>query len=129
MSTILVRLSLAANVIVLLLVCIALIAFGSSEPVIFTWGESTPARGILLSIYISILLVSCILLSFTFRRPISDSTKNMTAALLIVQVAYKLTTPLTVGISNPCVISNLCIAALHIATLILIRRDRSNPRD
>ena len=45
------------------------------------------------------------------------------AALLAVQVLYKITTPLTTGaISNPVVISNLLIAAVHAATLMVLLR-------
>jgi uncharacterized membrane-anchored protein YitT (DUF2179 family) len=76
------------------------------------WGPSTPARGILFSIYFSILVASVFLLLFP--------VPSMVAALLAVQVIYKVTTPFTVGIKNPVVISNLAIAALHIVTIWFI---------
>jgi len=42
-------------------------------------------------------------------------------ALLLVQVVYKLTTPVTVGtLFNPVVVSNLGIAAFHTATIVTI---------
>jgi len=45
--------------------------------------------------------------------------------LLLVQVIYKITTPLTVGsFENPVVISNLVVAAMHAVTLTLIFLDR-----
>jgi hypothetical protein len=45
----------------------------------------------------------------------------MVAALLLVQVIYKLTTPFTVGsFTNPVVLSNLAIAAFHSGTLAVI---------
>jgi hypothetical protein len=45
-----------------------------------------------------------------------------------VQVLYKITTPLTTGsISNPVVISNLLIAAVHIATLVVLLRADVRP--
>lgn len=48
---------------------------------------------------------------------------RMIAALLLVQVIYKLLTPLTVGtLANPVVVSNILIAALHSATLLMIWR-------
>ena len=43
------------------------------------------------------------------------------AALLLVQVLYKVTTPLTVGtVTNPVVVSNLIVAAIHTATLVCL---------
>ena len=77
-------------------------------------GEFTPARGILLSIYLAILVVSVALL-LVRREPM------LVAPLFLIQAVYKLTTPITVGsITNPVVISNLFIAAFHSWTLSLI---------
>jgi hypothetical protein len=46
------------------------------------------------------------------------------AALLLVQVIYKITTPLTVGsLENPVVLSNLLVAVVHVSTLRLIVRE------
>ena len=118
-----IRVSLSVNIIILIAVCIALLSFGTSQPVIKTWGYPNPSRGILLSIYISILFVSSVLLFLSLQNPISISTKYMVIALLIVQVVYKITTPFTVDITNPCVISNLLIAALHIVTLVFIWKE------
>jgi hypothetical protein len=103
--------SLVLNVVVLIPI-VALMAMKS--PVVDeTWGAFTPARGILMSIYLSILVVSVFLL-FT-------PAPAFVAALLLVQVVYKLTTPFTVGkLSHPVVISNLVISAVHIATLASI---------
>jgi hypothetical protein len=45
----------------------------------------------------------------------------MTAALLSVQIIYKVLTPFTVGtFKNPVVVSNLLIAALHAWTLRIL---------
>lgn len=110
---ILIVLSLALNVAVLLPVCFGIItdAAWARE----SYGESTAARGILLSIYLAIGLVS---LGLLFRRE-----PNMVAALILVQIIYKLTTPFTVGtIANPVVVSNLLIAVFHSVTLFLIYR-------
>jgi len=52
------------------------------------YGPITPARGILLSIYIAILLISLLLL----RNP----DPKLVTPLLLVQVIYKFSTPLTV---------------------------------
>lgn len=80
------------------------------------YGPETAARGILLSIYGAILLVSALLL-------LTQDVK-LVAPLLLVQVVYKLTTPFTVGnLANPVVISNIVIALVHLATLMLILRE------
>ena len=82
------------------------------------YGEWTPARAILLSIYLAIGLVSVLLL--VRREP------KAVAALLLVQVLYKVTTPLTVGtIANPVVVSNLLMAGFHTATLMCLWRGRA----
>ena len=46
----------------------------------------------------------------------------------MVQILYKLTTPVTVGtLQNPVVISNLGIAMFHTVTLVVIWRVMGNP--
>lgn len=80
-----------------------------------SYGAQTEARGILLAIYAAILLCSAALLF----QPVPA----MVAALLIVQIVYKVLTPLTVGsFANPVVISNIAIAAFHCLTLWSIWR-------
>ena len=100
--------SLGLNVLVLIPIVVLM---ARKSPIVDqTWGNFTAARGILMSIYLSILVVSVFLL-FT-------PAPAFVAALLLVQVVYKLTTPFTVGkLSHPVVISNLVISAVHIATL------------
>ena len=128
-----VHISLGVNIVVLIIVCTVLIAFSSSEPVIFTWGPPTAGRGILLSIYFSILVVSIILLGLYMHTNKSSDDKcnnksnsnrnvieHMVAALLLTQILYKITTPATAGPTNPVAISNLCISALHAVTLYLL---------
>lgn len=106
-------LSLVINVGVLLPVCVGLLADASWTT--SAYGARTPARAILLSIYLAIGLVSALLLV----RP----EPKAVAALLLVQVLYKVTTPLTVGtIANPVVVSNLMIAWFHTATLVCLWR-------
>lgn len=115
---VMIPLSLAVNIVVLITVCTVLIAYGSSEPVVYSWGEYSASRGILLSIYFSILIASASLLFFFLWNPkLQEAVEHMVVALLTVQICYKITTPLTVRISNPIVISNLCISLLHAATL------------
>jgi hypothetical protein len=98
-----VRISLGVNIFVLIAVCTVLIAFSTSEPVIYSWGPPTPGRGILLSIYFSILVVSMVLLVLHTHSNASSNYNNkaavehMIAALLAAQVLYKITTPATAG--------------------------------
>jgi hypothetical protein len=101
-------LSLILNIVVL--VPIVVLMALKSKIVDDTWGPFTAARGILWSIYVAILVVSIALLFLPIPA--------FVAALLSVQVIYKITTPFTVGrIGHPVVISNLAISAVHIATL------------
>jgi hypothetical protein len=105
--------SLIVNVLVLIPVCIGLI--GDVPRVSSVYGSFSPARGILLSVYGAILLVSIALLF----KPLPI----LVAPLLLIQILYKLTTPFTVGsFTNPVVISNLFVAALHLITFYLILR-------
>ncbi|WP_109487777.1 hypothetical protein [Occallatibacter savannae] len=110
--------SLLINIFVLIPVCFGLISNASWAQQ--AYGQASPARGILLSIYMAICAVSVFLL---FRPD-----PLLVAPLLLVQVVYKVTTPFTVGtISNPVVISNLVIAAVHTVTLLLILRTIDSP--
>lgn len=103
-----VRVSLGLNIAVLIPVCTVLIL--NLTPFVDVWGLATPARGILLSMYLSILILSIGL--WLQRNPM------MVAPLLAMQVCYKVMTPITVGsITNPVVISNLVIAIVHGVTL------------
>jgi hypothetical protein len=105
--------SLIINVVVLIPVCIGLVSDASW--VEYGYGPASPARGILLSIYGSILLVSLGLLI--------NPLPMLVAPLLLVQVLYKLSTPFTVGdLTNPVVISNILVALVHLVTLVLILR-------
>lgn len=103
--------SLILNILVLIPVCFSLII--DAEWARQSFGVFSPARGILLSIYLSILIASVILY---FKMDVRYIT-----ALLFIQIVYKLTTPFTVGtIINPVVISNLFIAVFHSLTLYII---------
>lgn len=102
------RVSLALNVLALVAVSGALII--DADRIVDVYGPATPGRAILLSVYLTILLVSALLL----WRP----DDKMIVTLLLVQVIYKITTPFTVGtLANPVVISNLAIASLHAAAI------------
>jgi hypothetical protein len=112
----LITLSLGLNIAVLVPVCFGLLTRAGWT--LTAYGPETPARGILLSIYLAILIGSAGLLV----KPVPA----MVAALLLVQIAYKLTTPFTVGtLGNPVVVSNLAIAAFHSLTVVTILRSQS----
>lgn len=104
-------LSLALNLLVLIPVCSGLVIEAPWAKA--SYGDKTPARGILLSVYLAIAIVSALLLFAPDYK--------LVAALLLVQIIYKITTPFTVGtLSHPVVLSNLGIAAFHLVTLTLI---------
>lgn len=104
----LITLSLGLNVAVLVPVCLGIVT--QARWTASAYGPASPALGILLSIYLAIMLVSLGLLI----KPVPA----MVAALLTVQIVYKVTTPFTVrSLSNPVVLSNLGIAAFHALTL------------
>ncbi len=108
--------SLILNIVVLIPVTTGLLVDASWATA--SYGASTAARGILLSIYLAILVASALLLFV--RDP------RMVAALVGVQIIYKILTPFTVGtLQNPVVISNLGIAAFHMITVFLIWRSGS----
>jgi hypothetical protein len=103
--------SLALNLVVLFPVCAGLLM--RKPRMTSAFGEWTPARGILLSIYLAIAVASAALLA----RP----DPRMASVLLGLQVIYKVTTPFTVRtVKNPVVISNLLIAAVHLVTLYVV---------
>ncbi len=107
--------SLALNIVVLVPVCFGIWNYAAWANT--AYGQETAARGILLSIYLAILLCSAGLMV----KPVAP----MVAALLLVQIVYKITTPFTVGtVANPVVVSNLAIAVFHSVTLFAIWRDQ-----
>lgn len=110
--------SLILNIAVLVPVCNGLIT--NADWSLVSYGEPSAARGILLSVYLTILIASALLLVFRDPKPV--------ALLLSIQIVYKLLTPVTVGtFSNSVVISNVLIAAFHTITVIAIWRSIGNP--
>jgi hypothetical protein len=98
------KLSLLLNILVLIPVCSSILL--KSNLVIDSYGIETPALGILLSIYLTILIFSVVFL-FKFDP-------KFVMALLLVQVVYKVLSPIMVGtLTNPVIISNLFIALFH----------------
>lgn len=109
-------LSLLLNTLVLAPVCYGLVT--NASWVNEAYGEATSARSILLSVYLAIAVVS---LGLLFLRD-----PKLVASLILIQMIYKVTTPFTVGsITNPVVVSNLLIAAVHSVTLFLIYRENN----
>ena len=105
--------SLGLNIFVLVPVCLGLL--NKADWTLSAYGPDSAARGILLSVYLAIMVASASLLF----KPVPA----MVAALLLVQIIYKFTTPFTVGtFTNPVVMSNLGIAAFHCITLWAIWR-------
>jgi hypothetical protein len=115
-----IRVSLAVNLAVLLAVVPALALLSGADFVAAAWGPPTAARGILLSVYAAILVSSALLLWLYERRADKAAAEHMVAALLGVQVLYKVTTPFTAGASNPVALCNLAVAAVHAVTLSLL---------
>jgi hypothetical protein len=98
------KISLILNILVLIPVCLGILlkANWAAE----SYGIESPARSILLSIYLAILIFSVVRL-FKFDP-------KMVMALLSVQIIYKLLSPIMAGtITNPVIISNLFIALVH----------------
>ena len=107
--------SLALNVLVLVPVCASLLV--NAPWTLSAYGGRTPARGILLSIYLAILIASAGLIVGLLIFP-SPRFISMALALFVVQIIYKVTTPMTVGsMRNPVVLSNLAIALVHALTV------------
>lgn len=123
-TSVMISLSLLVNIAVLTPVCAGLVS--SAAWAQESYGDATAARGILLSVYLAIGLVSALLLFLVS----SEQTVTFVAPLLLVQIVYKVTTPLTVGtLQNPVVISNLIIAAFHAVTLFLIWKSKKGKLD
>ena len=100
--------SLLLNIIVLIPVCIALLV--NYRHMESAAGIFTPARGILLAIYLTILTASFALLFFTDFK--------LAFGLFVMQIIYKVLSPFTVkSIKNPIVICNVLIAAFHLVTV------------
>lgn len=85
----------------------------------FPWGARTPARDILLAIYIAILTASIALLAVVATTGPSVAVDAAAVSLFAVQIVYKVLTAVTVrdALRNPVVLSNLGIAAVHGVTV------------
>ena len=100
--------SLLLNIFVLIPVCYLMIT--NSHRIEKTLGVFTPARGILLALYSTILFASVILLLHTDEK--------LAFALFFMQIVYKLLSPFTVKtLKHPFVLSNIIIAVFHLFTI------------
>jgi hypothetical protein len=105
--------SLWLNIVVL--VPVLLVLARNRAAAANAWGQDTPARRILASIYAAILVASIVLVLLS-----SATTTDIipwTQTLLAVQVIYKALSAFAVGLRNPVVLSNIGIALIHSATL------------
>jgi hypothetical protein len=112
--------SLLLNIVVLVPVTASLLA--RARWAVPAWGERTPARDILLSIYLSILFASSVLLVLVAGDGGSTQERSAAIALLTVQIVYKVLTTFTVhgALRNPVVLSNLAIGVVHGVTVATI---------
>lgn len=81
------------------------------------YGEASPARSILVSVYLAIAITSAFALLF-------PAYSIMIAKVLFpLQIIYKVSTIVTVGsITHPVVVSNVLISVLHAISLFVIFR-------
>lgn len=108
--------SLLLNIMVLIPVCCGIIL--QQDFVVYAWGFPQPSLYILVSIYCTILLASLYLLI----KP----NRYFIFSLLVMQITYKLLTPLLVGsLHNPVIISNLVISVVHLVSLYFIIQSKS----
>lgn len=99
-----ITIALILNIIVLTPFCFLILVNNSRIEKVL--GSLTPARSILLAIYITILISSLLLVIFP--------NKTLIFGLLSMQIFYKLLATLTVrDFKNPVIISNVIIAIFH----------------
>ena len=102
--------ALIVNLVVLVPVTVGLLVGGRFA--VSSWGQITPARSILLAVYLSFLSASVLFLFWPLEPAI--------ITLLALQITYKILSAFTVRVmSNPVVIANLLVAAFHAAVLVL----------
>ncbi|MEL6640331.1 MAG: hypothetical protein AAFP98_03290 [Pseudomonadota bacterium] len=109
--------SFFVNLVVLGLVVPAIMV--GSTRMTAAFGPDTDARKILICIYSAIWLTSLLGLGLVALNRLEDAVV-LAVGLLSLQIIYKVLTGAVVGLGNPVVMTNLPIAALHSATLLLI---------
>eukprot|EP00928_Gymnodinium_smaydae_P056110 TRINITY_DN39538_c0_g1_i1.p2 TRINITY_DN39538_c0_g1~~TRINITY_DN39538_c0_g1_i1.p2 ORF type:complete len:139 (-),score=19.79 TRINITY_DN39538_c0_g1_i1:185-601(-) len=113
------------NIGILIPVCAGI--FRDTEHMGEVYGIRTPARDILLSMYLSILIMSAVLVVLLHISSTQDGAKWAACGLMGAQVVYKVLTPVLVkgGVPrhlpfNPVVASNLAAAVYHGITVIVV---------
>jgi hypothetical protein len=121
-ATVMLILSLVLNVLVLVPLTASLL--GDTSRMLAVYGPRTPARDILLSVYLAILVASVSLLALVSVEATRKEAHWAGAGLLGVQVLYKVLTFELVegGVPpgmriNPVVGSNIAIALMHFVSL------------
>ena len=105
------KFSLFLNIGVLVPVCFGILS--GQDFVAHGWGSKQPSLYILVSIY-------CTILFFSFYLLIKPN-QYLIFSLLMMQVVYKLLSPILVGsLQNPVVLSNIVISAVHLISLYFI---------
>eukprot|EP00191_Tetraselmis_sp_GSL018_P003460 CAMPEP_0177611716 /NCGR_PEP_ID=MMETSP0419_2-20121207/20697_1 /TAXON_ID=582737 /ORGANISM="Tetraselmis sp., Strain GSL018" /LENGTH=140 /DNA_ID=CAMNT_0019107579 /DNA_START=49 /DNA_END=471 /DNA_ORIENTATION=+ len=127
-----VTLSLVINCCVLAAVCYGL--FLRNRRMAVVYGEETPARGILLAVYLAILLVSLLLIPLVHVSKTMAEGIWMAVGLFLVQIVYKIIAwfSMSGGIPpnmkhNPVAVSNLVIAAVHLVSVAIVGAGWTHP--
>lgn len=115
-----VLLSYGVNILVLLWLVVSLSQ--GSPSMDMPYGLDTPARRILGCVYGAILLASVAGLGLLGWRGVGHSFVYFTLTLFGLQIVYKVLTAVAVGPSNPVVLANLAISALHAVSMVLLWR-------
>jgi hypothetical protein len=101
-------LSLSVNVLLFTVICTGLVMDARWARVFY--GQQSPARRVMLSVYLASLLVSLLMLLGLLPM--------FVLPLLMFQIAVKLFSPIAFGtFRHPIVIIYLCVATLHSVTL------------
>ena len=102
--------ALIVNLVVLVPVSILLVAGGRFA--VKWWGQVTPARNIVLAMYLSFISALILFLFWPLEPAI--------ITLLALQITYKVLSVFTVRtLTNPVVIASLLVASFHTAALVL----------
>lgn len=114
--------SLVLNILILVPLCITILR--DPEHISVVYGKRTPARDILLCVYLAILVASVALLVLVHMEATWAGAKWASVALLTIQVVYKLLTTVMVHGGkppqrkfNPVVATNFGVAIVHIVAV------------
>lgn len=108
--------SLILNLIILVPVTTALMRQRAGMDIVF--GSDTPARRILLSVYLAIAVLSALLLWGVVAQ--NDLATIYVQSLLVMQIIYKVLTIPLVGLPNTVVRFNIAVAVFHSVSLASI---------